>query len=97
MENFAGYLDQINQRRLYDTGVNIKSTDKLLTLSTSAGDFDGARLVVVGRLLREGESATIKQSKVKVNKSPRYPQAYYDANGKENPYKDADNWVPTVS
>ena len=97
VESFAGYIDQINQRRLYDTGVNIKSTDKLLTLSTSAGDFDGARLVVVGRLLRDGESATIKQSKVKVNKSPRYPQAYYDANGKENPYKDADNWVPTVS
>lgn len=97
VESFAGYIDQINQRRLYDTGVNIKSTDKLLTLSTSADDFDGARLVVVGRLLREGESATVKQSRVKANKSPRFPQAYYDATGKENPYKDADNWVPTVS
>ena len=97
VESFAGYIDQVNERRLYDTGVDIESTDKLLTLSTSVDDFEGARLVVVGRLLRADESATVKASKVKTNKSPRYPQAYYDAAGKENPYKDADNWIPTVS
>ena len=97
VESFAGYVDQLNERRLYDTGVDIQSTDKLLTLSTSTGDFDGARLVVVGRLLREEESKGVDKTLVKTNKAPRYPQAWYDVTGKTNPYADADKWIPTIS
>ena len=97
VESFAGYVDQLNERRLYDTGVDIESTDRLLTLSTSTDDFDGARLVVVGRLLRADESKGVDQTLVKTNKAPRYPQAWYDAAGKTNPYKDADTWIPTIS
>lgn len=97
VESFAGYVDQINQRRLYDTGVDILSSDKLLTLSTSVDDFEGARLVVVARLIRDDEGKGIDETLVKKNKSPRYPQAWYDAAGKENPYTSADNWIPTIS
>ncbi|MBO4383013.1 MAG: sortase, partial [Clostridia bacterium] len=97
VESFAGYIDQLNERRLYDTGVDIASTDKLLTLSTSTDDFEHARLVVVGRLLRADESKGVDKTLVKTNKSPRFPQAYYDAAGKTNPYADADKWIPTIS
>ena len=97
VESFAGYVDQVNQRRFYDTGVDIESSDKLLTLSTSTDDFEGARLVVVGRLIRDEESASIDKSLVKTNKAPRYPQAWYDLQGKENPYDSTDNWIPTIS
>ena len=97
VESFAGYVDQLNERRLYDTGVDIQSSDRLLTLSTSTGDFDGARLVVVGRLLREDESKGVDKTLVKTNKAPHYPQAWYDAAGKTNPYTDADKWIPTIS
>ncbi|MBQ1706372.1 MAG: hypothetical protein II033_01260 [Clostridia bacterium] len=97
VESFAGYVDQINQRRLYDTGVDILSSDKVLTLSTSVDDFEGARLVVVARLVREDEGKGIDETLVKKNKSPRYPQVWYDANGKENPYTSSDNWIPTIS
>ncbi|MBR5752983.1 MAG: sortase, partial [Clostridia bacterium] len=97
VESFAGYVDQLNERRLYDTGVDIESTDKLLTLSTSTDDFEHARLVVVGRLLRADESKGVDKTLVKTNKSPRFPQAYYDAAGKTNPYADADKWIPTIS
>lgn len=97
VESFAGYIDQINQRRLYDTGVDILSSDKVLTLSTSVDDFEGARLVVVARLVREDEGKGIDETLVKKNKSPRYPQVWYDANGKENPFTSSDNWIPTIS
>lgn len=97
VESFAGYVDQINQRRLYDTGVDILSSDKLLTLSTSVDDFEGARLVVVARLIREDEGKGIDETQVKKNKSPRYPQVWYDMNGKENPWTSSDNWIPTIS
>lgn len=97
VESFAGYVDQINQRRLYDTGVDILSSDKVLTLSTSVDDFEGARLVVVARLVREGEGKGIDETLVKKNKSPRYPQVWYDAAGKTNPFTSGDNWIPTIS
>ena len=97
VESFAGYVDQINQRRLYDTGVDILSSDKVLTLSTSVDDFEGARLVVVARLVRDGEGKGIDETLVKKNKSPRYPQVWYDAAGKTNPFTSADNWIPTIS
>ena len=97
VESFAGYVDQINQRRLYDTGVDMLSSDKVLTLSTSVDDFEGARLVVVARLVRDGEGKGIDETLVKKNKSPRYPQAWYDAAGKQNPFTSADNWIPTIS
>ena len=97
VESFAGFVQAINERRLYDTGVDILSTDKLLTLSTSADDFDGARLVVVARLLRDGESKAIDKSLVETNESPRFPAAWYEATGIENPYVGYDQWVPTIS
>lgn len=97
VESFAGYVDQINQRRLYDTGVDIETSDKVLTLSTRTDDFEEARLVVVARLIRDDESESIDKSLVKKNKAPRYPQAWYDLKGKENPYDSTDNWIPTVS
>ena len=49
--------------------------------------FYDARLAVIGRLVREGESTEIDPSLVKVNGNPKFPQAYYDAHKAENPYK----------
>ena len=92
IETFAGFIDQINQRKLYTTGVTIMPEDKLITLSTCTYEFDNARLVVVGRLIRDGESEEVDMSKVVINENPRYPQAWYSANGKTNPYKDVPQW-----
>lgn len=97
LDSFASYIEEINTRRIYNTGVDIESSDKLLTLSTASDEFKGARLVVVARLVRDEESEGIDTSRVSDNKTPRYPQAYYDALGVSNPYKNATKWVPTVS
>lgn len=91
-ERFAAYLNELSQRSLYDTGVDVLPTDKLLTLSTCSHEFDDARFVVVARLVRNGESTEVDVSKATVNPSPRYPQAYYSKKKLTNPYVDAYRW-----
>lgn len=94
-EAFMGFVDEIDQRKFYSTGVDIKPGDKILTLSTCFHDhFKNGRLVVVARLVREGEGQEIDFSKVSLNPSPRYPQAWYSAKGLKNPYKNAKAWYP---
>ena len=91
-ERFSAYLNELAQRSLYDTGVDVLPTDKLLTLSTCSHEFEDARFVVVARLVRPGESAEVDTSKAAVNSNPRYPQAYYTAKKLTNPYYDASRW-----
>ena len=90
------YIAQLDQRKLYSTGVDIQPTDKLLTLSTCSYDFDDERLVVVGRLVREGEDNTVDTSKAVANNNPRYPDRYYQKKGLTNPYLNADKWIPNA-
>jgi sortase B len=90
-ENFSNYIAEIDKRKFYSTGVDINSSDKILTLSTCCYDFSDARLVVVGRLLREGESPAVDTSLAVMNPNPKLPQAFYKANGKENPHKNDTN------
>ena len=90
--NYSAYLNQLSQRSLYDTGVDVMPSDKLLTLSTCCNDFDDARLVVVARLVRPGESLEVDTSRAVENENPRFPQAYYDEEDKENPFKNAYKW-----
>lgn len=91
-ERFSAFLNELAQRSLYDTGVDVLPTDKLLTLSTCSHEFEDARFVVVARLVRPGESAEVDTSKATVNSNPRYPQAYYTAKKLTNPYYDASRW-----
>ncbi len=96
--NMAGYIEQVNQRKLYDTGVSLESTDKIITLSTCIyvyGKSVDTRLVVVGRLLHEGEDESIDPSLVKDNPDYRRPQVWYNSQGKTNPYKDSPRWEPS--
>ncbi len=87
-ENFEKYIAEADKRKFYTTGVDINPTDKILTLSTCCYDFTDAKLVVVGRLLRDGESPAVDTSLAVMNPNPKLPQAYYDAVKKENPYRD---------
>ena len=90
---FAAYIEEIDKRKFYTTGVDIAVTDKILTLSTCCYDFDDARLVVVAREKREGESINIDTSNAYYNNNPKYPQAWYDANpGKTNIYAEDSRW-----
>ena len=90
----AEYIEQLDQRKFYSTGVDILPTDKLLTLSTCCYDFGTARLVVVGRLVREGESTEVDVTRATANSNPRYPDKYYSVKGIANPYAKAEKWIP---
>lgn len=90
-ENFANYIREVDKRKLYSTGVDINENDRIITLSTCCYDFEDARLAVVGRLLRPGETPTINTDYVFENPNPKFPQAYYDAKKMDNPYKNDPN------
>lgn len=97
--NFKGYIEQVNQRALYKTAVDLKETDKVITLSTCNHTYDqqcgkevDSRLVVIGRLLRDGESETVDVSVAKSNANYRRPQVWYDVKGKTNPYANSRSW-----
>ena len=96
--NMVGYIQQVRQRMLYDTGVSLEPSDKILTLSTCIYDYGKSvdtRLVVVGRLLHEGEDISIDTSLVKDNPDYRRPQIWYNSHGKTNPYKGSAKWEPS--
>ncbi len=90
--DFEKYISEIDKRKFYTTGVDINSSDKILTLSTCCYDFNDARLVVVARLRREGESVVVDTSKAIENPNPKYPQKWYDVNKKVNPYAEDVRW-----
>ena len=54
-ESFQFYLDKVHEKQMYDTGIDVNSTDKLLTLSTCYANEDNSRFIVVARRLRAGE------------------------------------------
>jgi len=98
--SFDGYAKQVRQRMLYETGVDFTETDKLLTLSTCAYDFNSSagdidtRLVILARMLRPGESESIDPALVKPNPDYRRPQVWYNRNGLTNPYRNEERWYP---
>ncbi len=100
-ENFVDFIAEVQKRSLYRTGVDILPTDKILTLSTCTRDLDlsankqeDARLVVMARLVRDGESETVHTEYATRNENPKYPQLYYDKYNKKNPYKNDVKWYP---
>jgi sortase B len=91
---FMEFINEVDKRKMFTSPVDIQPTDKILTLSTCCYDFDGARLVVIARLKRDGESVSIDTSQAFNNDNPKYPQAWYNANKKNNPYADDARWYP---
>lgn len=49
------FLEELDQIKMYDTGVPVEFGDQLITLSTCSTQTDDGRFVVVARRLREGE------------------------------------------
>ena len=45
------YLDNMLNSSTFDSGLTFDKEDKLVTLSTCSYDYDGARFVLIGKLL----------------------------------------------
>lgn len=93
-ERFNNFIAEVEKRSIIETGVTVQSDDKILTLVTCSNEFNEARLVVMGRMVRENEDIEVDTSYASLNTSPKYPQAWYDAKGMANPYKDDEDWTP---
>ena len=55
--DFNDYINKARERQLFDTGVDVKYGDKLLTMSTCYADEDNSRFIIIARRLRDGEVA----------------------------------------
>lgn len=95
-QKYDEYIEALDARALYKTGVDLNKNDKIITLITCTYEFNDARLIVVGRMLRDGESPDVDTSLAEVNEEPLYPQKYYNAKGLSNPYKGQYRWEPFI-
>ena len=93
--NFSAYLKELEKRSYVHTGVDVKQSDVLLTLSTcDKAQIAEGRFVVVARRLRAGESEAIDTALVSENTNIKFPQGYYDKYRLDNPYKEDAKWEP---
>ncbi|MBC8570559.1 class B sortase [Zongyangia hominis] len=84
-DNMAQFLNQLKLRTIINTGVDVNTSDTLLTLSTCTYEFKEARFVVVARRVRDGEDASVDVSKASVNPQPFYPDVWYQLYGGSKP------------
>ncbi len=78
---FFSQLNKAMQRSFFTTGVDVRSGDRLLMLSTCDNSFDDSRLVLLARMVRPGESAQVDVSAARANSSQYLPQNYIDKLG----------------
>ncbi len=83
---FTEFIDEVRLRSMFNSDVSVQTDDKIITLVTCSHEFEDARLVVMGRMVRENESPTVNVDAATVNTSPKYPQAWYDKKNLQNPY-----------
>ena len=80
--NFMKFVKEAYQRSMIKTPAqDVVPGDEILTLSTCIYDFKGARLLVMARKLRPGESKEMDASQITYNSEVVYPSAYYAKKG----------------
>ena len=80
-EEFYALLNEAMQRSFFTTGVDVNANDKLLMLSTCDNSFDNSRIVLLARMVREGESSEVDVSAARQNPNQYLPQNYIDKFG----------------
>lgn len=92
-QEFENWINEARIRSLIKTDIDIAYTDEILTLQTCNDSFESddekARLIVMARRVRDGESKDVDTSGAENNPNPKYPQMWYDVNGQVNPYYNA--------
>ena len=73
------WISRCRDRSLINTPVDVLPQDEVLTLSTCCYDFEEARLVIVARLVRDGEDETVDTELANINEDVLYSGEYYAA------------------
>lgn len=93
-EDFYNFVNEAKKRSLGLNDVDVKYGDKLVTLSTCNTTLgDRGRLIVMGRLLRDGEDAKQGTEKNVQNANVKWPSIYYQQKPNEKYNPDAE-FVP---
>lgn len=77
--DFNNFISEVKRRSIFDTPIDIKYGDELLTLSTCTYEFKDARFVLVARRVRDGENSEVDVSQAVVNDDAYYPAVYAGA------------------
>ncbi|OJU09362.1 MAG: hypothetical protein BGN88_05185 [Clostridiales bacterium 43-6] len=84
-EDFMQWIEACKNRSIIQAPVGILPTDEMITLQTCDYDFEEARLIVMARKVRDGESKQVEIAGAKYNPKPLFPQAWYDKKGGKKP------------
>lgn len=76
-KTFDKWIKEVKQRNFVESEIDLSEEDEYLTLITSCDDFEGARLVVMARQLRDGEKST-DTDKYSLNQTPKFPKKWYE-------------------
>ncbi len=79
--DFMQWIDHSRQRSLFDINVDVKPQDEIITLSTCCYDYENARFVLLGRLVRDGEQETVNTADAVINTDVIYSKKYYNKKG----------------
>lgn len=83
---FRSWYGETCDRSIINTTVPVEYGDSLLTLVTSADDFDGAQLVVMAKKMDAWDIAHTDVSTAVANANPKHDKAWYDEKGLKCPY-----------
>ncbi len=79
------HLYELFIRSKYYTQCEVFPTDRLLTLVTDCDEFEGAKLIVVARQLREDEDIAEAGNGIVENPDALMPEIWYDMTGEQMP------------
>lgn len=83
--DFNAWLEETRLRSIINTTINVENGDNILTLVTTADDFNGARLVVMAKQIDELDTE-LNVYGASFNPKPKYPKIWYTTKGYEYPY-----------
>ncbi len=83
---FNKWIVEATKRSIIKTNVKVNYGEEILTLVTLADDFEGARLVVMAKHLKDVEVPHIDTSNAILNPNIKYPKIWYTTKGIEYPY-----------
>lgn len=83
---FNDYYDEVMKRTYFNTDVDVKYGDGILTLSTCSREYWNSRFVVIARRVRKGEDATTDTSSIVANEDRYMPKEWYEVQGLKSPH-----------
>ena len=95
-EDFIDFVIEAKMRSIFNIESVVVSGDKFITLVTDAPDWDGAKLVVIARQVREGEWSDMTPAMFSKNVVAAYPDKWYELTGTMPNYNEAierDGWL----